>query len=269
MTGSSASSQQTSPSTSSTAAGADSTALPTTAIDLPSPFDSTMGNNFTSPDCPAFFQSFLTNDTFRQCLPLSLLLQTSAGFFAASRSPVLLARTLDATCHVDPLLCTPLMATLAASLQQDANCGADLAMGNPTVLQAYNGLTAYQPVYQAGCLTDADGRYCFANAIANTTAGGSSYVYYLPLGVPLPAGTVPACDACLQNTMAIFAAAAGNRSSSLNDDYTAAAQQVDASCGPEFVEASVEMKSAGSAGAMMGPGVWALGVGLLLCGLLA
>lgn len=43
--------------------------------DLPSPFDTSLGNNFTSPSCPAFFQSFLSNATFQDCLPFSLLLQ--------------------------------------------------------------------------------------------------------------------------------------------------------------------------------------------------
>lgn len=44
-------------------------------ISLPKPFDSNLGNNFTSSSCPAFFHDFLNNDSFRNCLPLSLLLQ--------------------------------------------------------------------------------------------------------------------------------------------------------------------------------------------------
>lgn len=44
-------------------------------IPLPKPFDSNLGNNFTSPSCPTFFHNFLNNDSFRNCLPLSLLLQ--------------------------------------------------------------------------------------------------------------------------------------------------------------------------------------------------
>lgn len=42
---------------------------------LPSPFDTSLGNNFTAAGCPAFFKSFLSNSTFHDCLPLSLLLQ--------------------------------------------------------------------------------------------------------------------------------------------------------------------------------------------------
>jgi hypothetical protein len=137
------------------------------------------------------------------------------------------------------------MASLAQDIQQDTNCGADLQMQNPMVLQAYNGLLAYQPLYRAGCLTDNDGQYCFANAVMNTTAPTSSYIYYLPLGEQLPAGTQPACNSCLQQTMSIFNSAASNSSMPISGDYSSAAQQVDMSCGPHFVEASVQ-KSASS-----------------------
>lgn len=52
------------------------------ATSLPHPFDSSLGNNFTSPTCPQFFHSFLSLQEFQQCLPLSLLLQVRL------RSPV-------------------------------------------------------------------------------------------------------------------------------------------------------------------------------------
>ena len=55
------------------------TAAPTSSTSLPSPFDTSLGNNFTTPSCPAFFESFLTNSTFQDCLPFSLLLQVSHG----------------------------------------------------------------------------------------------------------------------------------------------------------------------------------------------
>ncbi len=41
---------------------------------LPSPFDTNLGNNFTS-SCQEFFKSVLNNGTFKACLPFSLLLQ--------------------------------------------------------------------------------------------------------------------------------------------------------------------------------------------------
>lgn len=53
------------------------TAAPATSASLPMPFDTSLGNNFTSPSCPTFFHTFLDNSTFNDCLPFSLLLQVS------------------------------------------------------------------------------------------------------------------------------------------------------------------------------------------------
>jgi hypothetical protein len=44
-------------------------------LSLPHPFDTSLGNNFTAPSCPAFFNTFLNSDSFNNCLPFSLLLQ--------------------------------------------------------------------------------------------------------------------------------------------------------------------------------------------------
>ncbi|KAK0357277.1 hypothetical protein LTR02_000084 [Friedmanniomyces endolithicus] len=172
--------------------------------------------------------------------------QTSNGFFATAKSKVLLSQTLDVSCKANFTVCSALMASLAQQLQLPANCASDLAMQNPTVLQAYNGLIAYPPLYHAGCLTDTTGQYCVANAMTNASSPTSTYIYYLPLGLQLPNGTKPACNLCLQNTMAIFATAAGNSSVPLSGDYTSAAQQVDAGCGTQFAEASVENASSAS-----------------------
>ncbi|KXL42356.1 MAG: hypothetical protein FE78DRAFT_82752 [Acidomyces sp. 'richmondensis'] len=215
------------------------TATPTDQTSLPRPFDSSLGNNFTSPSCPEFFHSFLTNSSFKDCLPLSMLLQTSNSFFSAEKSPVRLSQTLAATCNVNFTICSNVMASLAEQIQWQSNCGQDFQYQNPVVLQAYNALIAYPPLYHAGCLTDSDGNYCFANAVTNKSAPTGAYIYYLPLGVELPAGTQPTCDKCLQNTMTIFATAAGNSSLPLSKDYTSAAQTVDSECGPAFVESSI------------------------------
>lgn len=247
---------------SSTASSTIETATPSSAAALPMPFDTSLGNNFTSPSCPTFFHDFLNNSTFVSCLPFSLLLQvccltdelslvtfadtikTSSAFFTVSRSPAQLTQTLGATCDVNFDQCSALMSSLATQIQTDNNCGEDLQLRNPVVLQAYNGFLAYQPLYHAGCLTDSLGAYCFSNAITNASAPTSSYIYYLPLAVQLPAGTQPACNTCLQNTMAIFATAAGNSTQPLNGDYTSAAQMVDETCGPTFVDSSVARTSA-------------------------
>ena len=132
------------------------------------------------------------------------------------------------------------MSSLAASLRDDANCGADYADNNALVLQAYNGLVAYQPLYQAGCLKAAvDGNYCFANAVTNSSSPSDSYIYFLPLGIALPGASRPTCNTCLQQTMAIFAGAASNLSQPVSTDYAAAAVQIDQGCGPTFVNSTV------------------------------
>lgn len=48
------------------------TSGPTT---LPRPFDGALGSNFTAASCPAFFEKFLHDQQFNDCLPFSLLLQ--------------------------------------------------------------------------------------------------------------------------------------------------------------------------------------------------
>lgn len=136
------------------------------------------------------------------------------------------------------------MAGWAQEIQRDDRCGEDLDMGNPVVRQAYYGFVAYKPLYQAGCLQDTGGNYCFANAATNASAPTSSYIYYLPLGVQLYGGVRPACTSCLQNTMAIFAEAADNTSQPLNGDYAGASGLVNMICGPSFVRAATQTSAA-------------------------
>ncbi|EME87693.1 uncharacterized protein MYCFIDRAFT_85794 [Pseudocercospora fijiensis CIRAD86] len=217
-----------------------------TATALPQPFDTNLGNNFTTTTCPTFFTNFLNNQTFKDCLPFSLLLQTSNGFFTASSSLVRLTQILDATCQVDFQTCSAVMAGLAIDIQTNDHCGPDLQMLNPMVTQAFNGFKAYNALYHAGCLTDSSGNYCYANAATNISAPASSYIYYLPLGVQLPGGSRPACTPCLQNTMRIFAETAGNSSQPLSTDYVPAAEQVQMNCGPTFVESAVATSSTAS-----------------------
>ncbi len=53
------------------------TAPNTDSSSLPRPFDTGLGNNYTNPDCLAYMNNMLRNETFTSCLPLSLLLQVS------------------------------------------------------------------------------------------------------------------------------------------------------------------------------------------------
>ncbi|KAL8672349.1 MAG: hypothetical protein Q9168_003169, partial [Polycauliona sp. 1 TL-2023] len=180
---------------------------------LPRPFDTGLGNNYTSPSCPQFINSFLRNETFTSCLPFSLLLQNSMSFFSVTKSLSTVTRALDATCKAMPQTCTPLMSTLATQLRQDANCAADYRREQPLVLAAYSGLVTYEPLYKAGCARDPSppNNYCFANAITNISSPQDSYPYYLPLGIPLPGGSQPSCTGCLKETMRIFNEAAADK----------------------------------------------------------
>lgn len=54
-------------------------ATATATSDLPKPFDSSIGANFTTTSCPIFINAFLANSTFQSCLPFSLLLQVRAS----------------------------------------------------------------------------------------------------------------------------------------------------------------------------------------------
>ncbi|KAI7141979.1 hypothetical protein KC316_g8630 [Hortaea werneckii] len=240
-----------------------STATPTAAGNLPTPFDSSLGNNFTAPSCPTFFRNFMSNETFVNCLPLSLLLQTSNSFFTALQSPVLLAQTMDASCSANFTHCSALMSSLARTIKQPSTCGDDYKLQNPMVRQAYAGFVAYETLYRVGCLTDADGDYCFSNAVSNMTAPTSSYVYYLPLGVQLPAGTRPSCNDCLQDTMQVFAQAAANKSTPLAETYGDAGQMIQMACGPSYAVDAVQRTNAAAAAAMGSPPV-GLGVTVLL-----
>ncbi|KAF2110056.1 hypothetical protein BDV96DRAFT_501636 [Lophiotrema nucula] len=204
---------------------------------IPRPFDTALSNNFTSP-CATFFKTMLSDSGFGNCHPFSLMLQTSSGLFDSSKSVFAITRVLEATCSVNSDQCTKIMDGFARDLVSDANCQVDYANSNPQVLQAYNGLVAYEPLYQASCLRDDGGSYCYANAVTNTTATTDAYPYYLPLGVALPGGSRPTCNSCLVDVMAIFSSFGGNATQPISKTYNTAAQQINTYCGPNFVNGS-------------------------------
>lgn len=133
------------------------------------------------------------------------------------------------------------MSAFAQDLRKDENCGQDYRRQNPLVAQAYNGLVSYEPLYHAGCEKDGKNNYCFANAILNKTSppNSDSFVYYLPLGIPLPGASTPSCSQCQLNTLEIFNQAAGNRNQPINPIYVDAARTIDLTCGPMFANATI------------------------------
>lgn len=71
------------------------------------------------------------------------------------------------------------------------------------------------------------------------TSPTDSYVYYLPLGIPMPASSLPTCSKCLKDTMSVFADAAANKTQPLSLSYVNAAQQINQNCGPSFVNGTI------------------------------
>ncbi|KAJ0159252.1 hypothetical protein CTA2_10056 [Colletotrichum tanaceti] len=206
---------------------------------LPSPFDTSLAFNFTSNDgasCPRFINSFLTNQNFKKCYPLSMLLQGSRSFFEAEKQLLSIVRVLDATCSADIEFCAGFLNGVAGNLTMDANCGSDYRSGNPIVMQAYLGLKSYEMLYKATCLTDPDtSMYCFANAVTNLTTPSNVYFYYLPLNMSLPGSANPTCGSCLRQTMEIYQTFTTNRKLAIASTYEDAAKQVNTLCGPEYV----------------------------------
>ncbi|TGO10701.1 hypothetical protein BPAE_0998g00010 [Botrytis paeoniae] len=248
-----------------TSSGLVSAATGTTAS-LPTPFDSGFTSNITS-TCSSFMMDFLANETFKACLPFSLLLQNSNSFFQASKSLVRITQTLDASCSANAQSCSTLMSSIASNITSTTACSVDLLAANPLVTQARLGLLAYSTLYTASCLKDpSNGAYCYAQAVTNSSSPTDSYIYYLPLNTSLPGGSQPTCNQCLKNTMAIFESAGAVRTSAIAGTYAQAAGMVNVQCGPGFVNASLPAAAVVTGGA--GSRIDGLGGGMGLGSLL-
>lgn len=163
-----------------------------------------------------------------------------------------ITQTLEATCAANKTECVAGTQQVARQLLAPNACKTDYDNNNPQVVQAYNGLIAYEPMYLASCLRAGDGSYCkktyssviciadtisgYANAVTNTTSQGADAVpFYLPLGVNMPGGQRPTCNSCLQDEMAIFSSFANNGSQPLSRTYAGAASTISMYCGSAFV----------------------------------
>jgi hypothetical protein len=136
------------------------------------------------------------------------------------------------------------MSELAQQLISDENCGADFRNEQPLVLQAYNGLLAYEPVYRASCLkTEDDHEYCLANALGGSNNSANIYPYFTAVGLAIPSGARPTCNACLKQTMQVFAQYAVRSSSPLSQTYMKCAQIVDGTCGEDYADTTIKVGS--------------------------
>ncbi|CAM1505504.1 Fc.00g111410.m01.CDS01 [Cosmosporella sp. VM-42] len=219
---------------------------------LPEAFDGNIATEFTSTSgskCPAFLNNLLASPSYEACYPLSMLIQTSRGFFDSQKQLLSIVRVLDATCAANVTYCTDYLSTAAQNLTAEENCKSEWNKGDATVKQVLFGLKAYEMMYKASCLqTPSDDMYCFANAVTNLTTPSDAYFYYLPYNLSLPGSSVPSCSWCIEETMAIFHAASADRSQYIANTYEDAARQVNTICGPEFVNTTLpkEETAAGS-----------------------
>ncbi|KAG5921444.1 hypothetical protein E4U61_006745 [Claviceps capensis] len=220
---------------------------------LPSPFDNLVPSAFKVPggssSCPKFMAGLLSDPTFKRCYPISMLMQTSTGFFNAQKQLVSIVKVLDATCAPDVTKCTDFLNQAAQNLTLDANCKSEFDQNQTQILQAYRGLRAYNVLYSAACLQNpTTNSYCFANAVTNLSTPSNTYLYFMPYGMSLPGASKPSCNWCTQTTMAIYHSASADRDQPVASKYEDAASQVNTLCGPSFVNASLPI--AESAGAL-------------------
>ncbi|PHH66208.1 hypothetical protein CDD82_1571 [Ophiocordyceps australis] len=238
---------------------AESTPVPEpSAAPLPVPFDDAPPSDFKAPNsddrCPNFISSLLANPTFKSCYPVSMMIQTSRGFFEAEKQLMSIVRVLDNACRPNVDSCAEFLDKAAQNLTTDANCKTEIDQGHSRVLQAWRGLKAYRVLYTATCLQDeTTNAYCFANAVTNLTTPSDSFLYFLPYGLALPGASAPTCSWCTKQTMQIFQAASANRQHFIASKYEDAANQINVVCGPDFVNSTLPKAETGVASAASAP----------------
>ncbi|KAK6351580.1 hypothetical protein TWF718_004737 [Orbilia javanica] len=237
----------------STVRGSSSTPTASSASDgyvapFPRAFDTSVAlNNFTSTGCQTFFQSFLNNTDFIECMPLSFFMQNSKSWFDITKHGIVpVTQALTKSCGVDSGRCNSLMNDYGKAILDASNCGADFKLRNPAVVEAYASFISYGVVFAAGCQRSETG-FCYADAVTNSTNAADTYIYLMPLGISIPGGARLTCSTCLQKTMRIYSAAAVNNSLPISSTYGAGANLINLGCGPNFVNTTVAEAQLGSA----------------------
>ncbi|CAG8890173.1 unnamed protein product [Penicillium egyptiacum] len=253
------------------------TATNSTSTGMPKPFDTLSYNFANSSTCIDFFAKWRANTTISNCNAISLLIENSNAFFHTLNSAAATSRILDTSCSADVSKCASIMTRLAADLLEAENCGDDYENGNSVVKGTYRDLVAYEPIYRATCLTDpSTQKYCFVDAVSNSTSPDDYSVYLMPLGTPLTVGDVPTCNKCLKETMDLFSTWARRDGQPIDSTYLPSAKIINAHCGDGFASTNITV---GSVDARAGAGlavplpnlgiatVMALVLGLMLTGL--
>lgn len=224
-----------------TASSSTSSSAASTSFVYPSAFDTSLGNNFTNASCSSFFNDFLANESFSNCLPMSFFLETSKSYVTLVREgPSMLEYLLNASCSVDFDQCKNVMGDLQRNLLLESNCYNDFKLGNPSVTTAYNDFASYSVVREATCLANTSSasnstHYCYSDALYNYNDSSDAYLYLLPLGDTFPNNSIPSCSSCTSRLMNIYYAATGNSSSPISYTYDSAASIIDNYCSNSFV----------------------------------
>lgn len=234
-------------------------------MSTPTAFDTSLSaTNFQDSGCRAFFKSFLSNDNFTQCYPMSFFLQNSQSYVKMVRSDGVqgVESLLAKSCAVDFDQCELVMDSLLATLKKE--CKNDLKSSQSSIVQdAQADFIAYSAVYKATCAkADVDnatastvGEYCYTEALFSnsTSAPYDSFLYLLPLGVSFPntsttsntsssasssASMGPSCSSCNKNLLQLYHNLT-DHDSFIRDTYSSAASVLDSSCGADFVPPSV------------------------------
>ncbi|KAJ5106167.1 hypothetical protein N7456_002842 [Penicillium angulare] len=209
-----------------------------TSDSMPEPFD-TSSNNFANSSCVNYFNTFLANKTVTNCHAVSLLLENSNKFFHDLSSAAATSRVLDTTCSEPAAKCQSIMTEVATAMLHSDNCGPDYNANNSVVTSTYTQLMAFEPVYQATCLTNPDTQdYCFVDAVTNATAPNDYNVYFIPIGNQLGKGTLT-CNRCLKATMNIYAKWATVDNQALDSTYIPSAKIVNDYCGAGFANTTI------------------------------
>lgn len=219
----------------------------TTDTELPTPFDTSLGTNYTKKSCPKFFTKFLSDSSFQSCHALSLLLRNSNSFFYTLHSATATSHLLDVACSASVSQCTSTLASLANQLIKDDNCGEEYKLGNPNVVDAYVDLVSYEPLYHASCLKNpVTDNYCFVDAATNSTNSADYDVYFIPFGNALEDhdeaswdNNTPTCNKCLRETMGVYERFARVDGQPLVQSYLPSATVVDRHCGSGFADLNV------------------------------
>lgn len=226
---------------------------------FPQPFDSDLGQNFSTQSCFDFLVNMTNTQPFRSCRPFGMLVDGSTGFADASRSPSTLNAVVWGTCNTNiPYAdCIDNVDWFSDNLQ--TSCAQELSERNTRVMNVLAALQSYPLYHKLGCLIDpASNTYCYVNAVQNTNPA-DVYLYGLGLGTHFPqvGQANPTCSACSRQILAIYAGAAGNGTGvdklllgnmaleDLQDTYPPAAKIWANSCGSTFAQTTISASNDG------------------------